>query len=216
MKRVLSTAFAGVGALSVIFACSSDPEAPLGSGAIDAASADTAAVSDDAAAVEDTGSTAKDAGTDGPGATGKTSVVVTIKNVSRTVVRAQFGKSAADAAKESFHTESHEGGDAACPTQASPTPKRTLIVSGVPRGAPGTKFTKSDGVSAAFFDFTGYQLGNVPLVKASAVTVTIVAIDVGASTTDGAGLVEIDVDATFPDGTAKGRVAATYCASLSD
>jgi hypothetical protein len=137
-----------------------------------------------------------------------TSVDVAIGGVSRTLERAQFGRSKSDAG-ETLYIEAHEGGDPACPTEATPTPKRTVIISGVPRGAVGTVYTKADGIAVSFLDFTGDQLGGKPISKASAATVTIIAVD-------GATSVELEVDATFAEGTAKGRVYATYCESLSD
>jgi hypothetical protein len=135
-----------------------------------------------------------------------TSVDVVIGGVSRTLERAQFGRSKDDAG-ETLYIEAHEGGDPACPTESTPTPKRTVIVSNVPLGAAGTVYTKADGIAVSFLDFTGDQLDGKPLSKATAATVTIVAIESMS--------VELDVDATFAEGTAKGRLYAEHCESLN-
>ena len=134
-----------------------------------------------------------------------TSAQVVINGVTRTLERAQFGVTKSDG---SLYIEAHEGGVAACPE--TETPKRTLIISGVTKGAPGQTFTKSDGVTVSLLDFTGDQITSTPpSAKATAATITIVALDGEAS-------VEIEVDATFAEGTAKGRVYATYCAAMSE
>jgi hypothetical protein len=140
----------------------------------------------------------------------KTNAVVTIEGVTRTLERAQFGLDA----NGTFHIEAHEGGDPKCPDQTSPSPKRTLILTGVKHAAPGTKESKADGVNASFLDFVGDQLPEgTPFTKATAITVEIVAIKgaAGAETE-----VELEVDATFAEGTVKGRVFAELCQSLSE
>lgn len=146
----------------------------------------------------------KDATPAGLAPTRKTTAVLTINSVVRTLERAQFGFDS----DGTYHVEAHEGGDPKCPDEHSPSPKRTLIVSGVKAADPGTKETKPD-VSAAFLDFAGDQIADGMPAKASAVTVEIVAIE---GTTE----IEIEVTATFPSGTAKGRVFAEFCQSLSE
>lgn len=129
-----------------------------------------------------------------------------INDVSRTLDRAQFGVTK-EAGGETLYIEAHEGGVAACPE--SETPKRTLIIDGVPKGAPGDRFTKDDGIKVSFFDFEGAQITTPnPLITATAVTVTVVALDDKAS-------VELEVDATFDQGTVKGRVYGAYCEAMS-
>ncbi len=212
MKLRLALALAVVG---VIVACSSEDPKETGGTTADAG-IDVTTTEDASTSNEDTGAPVQDSGSDAPASTGQTSVVVTLNNVSRTLVRAQFGKSVPDATQETFYVEAHEGGDPACPTQSSPTPKRTLIVANIPRGNVGSVYTKADGIAATFFDFTNDQLPGVAPTKASALTLTIVKIDVGASPSDGSSLVEFELDATFAEGTMKGRIAATYCKSLDD
>jgi hypothetical protein len=139
--------------------------------------------------------------------TGKpTAIDARLGGVTRSLDRAQFGNESEDGGNR-VRLEAHAGGDPACPTPSSPTPDRTLVVANVPRAAPGTSFTHEDGVRASYFDFAGDQIPSVPLSRASAVTITIAYSD--------AELFEIDVDATFPEGTVKGHAAASFCASLS-
>lgn len=142
--------------------------------------------------------------------TRKTTAVVVIQNVTRTLERAQFGRDA----DGTFHIEAHEGGDPKCPDSMSPSPKRTFIVSAVKNAPAGTKQSKAEGVGGSFLDFAGDQLPEgTPFTKATAIMVEIVAIKgaKGAETE-----VELEVDATFAEGTIKGRVFAEYCQSLSE
>ncbi len=135
-----------------------------------------------------------------------TNVETKINGVSRTLDRAQFGVTK-EASGETLYLEAHEGGVPACPE--SETPKRTLIIDGVPKGAPGDRFTKDDGIKVSFLDFEGAQITTPnPLISATAATVTIVALDDKAS-------LELEVDATFDQGTVKGRVYGAYCAAMS-
>ena len=140
--------------------------------------------------------------------TKRTSLEVTIGDVARTLDRGEFVREKGDAG-EVLYIEAHEGGDPGCPAYSSAT-KRTLIVSDLPIGAPGDVFTKADGITVGLLDFEGDLLqGGGPVADATAVTITFVAID-------GTSSVEIEVDATFDQGTAKGRIYATPCESLSN
>ncbi len=134
-----------------------------------------------------------------------TSTEVIIGGVARTLVRAQFGITKKD---DTFYVEAHEGGVMECPEKE--TPKRTLVVSGVPKGAPGTTFTKADGVAVSLLDFTGDQITTEPpIASATTVSVTLVASEDETS-------VDLEVDASFADGTAKGHIHATYCVAMSE
>lgn len=164
----------------------------------------------------DASSVPNDAATnaDAPASTGETEVDAKIGGVARSLDRAQFGTETDDAGKPRAHVEAHLGGDPACPSSdpdaaAGAQPQYTLVVSNLPRGTAGETFTKADdGVTAAYFDFVGDQLtGPKPLTQATAVRVTIVATSATAF--------EFDVEATFAEGTVKGRIAADFCQSLS-
>lgn len=116
--------------------------------------------------------------------------------------RAQHGRAGADR----VYLEAHSGGDPACPTMMSPSPRRTLVVSGVRVGT--AVQTEADGVTAALLDFTG-ELVSAPIVRATAVRVTPRAINPGTS-------VSLEINATFPGGTITGSVVAPHCDSLDE
>ncbi|MBX3227117.1 MAG: hypothetical protein KIT84_35725 [Labilithrix sp.] len=121
--------------------------------------------------------------------------------------RAQFGVTTAEDG-DTFHIEIHEGGEAKCPDESTPSPARTLLLTGVKRDvAAGAKLTEADGLSATYLDFAGELVKDQPFVRASAIAVTVVAVSETS--------VELEVEATFPDGTAKGRLHADFCSSLS-
>lgn len=205
--------------LALVVACTTTREVhiPVSStpGAPDAST--TTGDDDDDVEVVPSKDAGKDSGRDGGDAspsgltpTRKTTAVVTINGVKRTLERAQFGLDA----DGTFHIEAHEGGDPACPDQTSPSPKRTVIISGVKSAAPGTKQTKAEGANATFLDFVSDQLPEgTPFTKGTAVTIEIVAIEgaAGAETE-----VELEIDATFAEGSVEGRVFAEFCQSLSE
>ena len=160
-----------------------------------------------------------DGGTDGASSSGTcegtcktTSLVVDIGGKKRTLVRAQFGTQPGDGGTE-LHTESHLGGQVACPSASSPSPDYTLIVTSVPRGAAGKKLSDRDGITGAFFDFKG-DLGLAApsgITKALGVTVTVVGEDPATPPA----WVALDVIAAFTEGEVRGHLYAEYCDSLS-
>lgn len=147
-----------------------------------------------------------------------TSLVVDIGGKKRTLVRAQFGTQQGDGGLASggraeLHTESHLGGQAACPSASSPSPDYTLIVSSVPRGAAGMKLSDRDGITSAFFDFKG-DLGLAApsgITKALGVSVTVAGEDPATPPA----WVALDVVAAFTEGEVKGHLYAEYCGSLT-
>ncbi|MDB4932345.1 MAG: hypothetical protein JWM10_4829 [Myxococcaceae bacterium] len=104
--------------------------------------------------------------------------------------------------------EAHSGGDPACPTMSSPTPRRTLALRNLRATAEATPQTQADGLTAILFDFGG-DLTSAPLVRASAVRVV-------PSSYLANGSVSFEVTATFPEGTITGTVVAPHCDSLDD
>lgn len=139
----------------------------------------------------------------------KTALSATFGGSSRPLDRAQFGLDEVDAGP-SFHVEAHQGGIPECPTENSPSPDRTIVFVGVPRGGAGSVATTADGVRATYLDFKGDHITE-PLVRATAVTVTVVARDAS----EPPAWVAFDVSATFENGSVRGHVYATFCQSLS-
>lgn len=140
----------------------------------------------------------------------KTALVATFGALTRTLDRAQFGTQEGDAGAQ-LHTESHLGGAPECPSQTSPTPGYTLLVSRIPRGAAGGAASEKDGVTSAFFDFKG-DLSLPPFTRAKSVTLTALVEDQATPPAWAA----FDVIATFAEGSVTGHVYAAYCASLTE
>lgn len=117
-----------------------------------------------------------------------------------------------------IHLEVHEGGDPGCPTQASPTPKHTLVVAGLPAALPATPLTEADDLSATLLDFDGALLPMDIATQATAITITPVDSSICTACVgqgpDPSGFVSVDFDATFPEGTIAGHIYATHCESL--
>jgi len=207
MKRfVFAAATLGIAA---VFACSSSTQQGVVQPVADAAPGDDAGPTDSATASDTATGTDGSSSSTCEGACKTTSLVADFGGKTRTLVRAQHGTQAGDAGSE-FHVEGHLGGAPECPTQNSPSPEYTVIVTSIPRGRVG-KLTEADGIKGAFFDFKG-DLGLPPIAKSTKAEVTIVAVD---SATPPA-WVAMDVSVTFPEGTVKGHLYAAHCTSLDE
>lgn len=143
----------------------------------------------------------------------KTTATATLGGKTIAFERAQFGV-VTDAAGSVVQIELHEGGEAACPTEASPTPLRTLILAGLKLPlAPSTR-TYADGVRATLLDFKGDVLEGPGPARATAVTVTIRAARVRADAFAEGDSIVLDLSATYAEGSVAGRVVAARCASM--
>ncbi len=116
--------------------------------------------------------------------------------------RAQHG----NAGSATLRVEAHLGGNPACPDPRSPTPRRTLVLTGIRATADATPQTEAEGVRATLFDFAG-ELVTAPLLRATAVRVVP-----RGWTRDG--YVSLDVRVTFPGGAITGGLFAPHCPSL--
>lgn len=114
--------------------------------------------------------------------------------------RAQYGVNS----PTSLRVEAHFGGSPECPSMTSPTPRRTLVLSGVRPTADATP--QESGVTASLFDFGG-DLTSAPIARASSVRVVSRGYQAD-------GYVSLEVTATFDEGTITGGVFATHCDSL--
>jgi hypothetical protein len=181
---------------------------------------DAAAPVPDAQAAEDAGQISADAGTDAKapadGATGlpstcdascqKLVLAVLVGPKTDTFARAQFGFNA----DGTLQVEAHKGGDAACPTQSSPTPDFTAVIANVP--FPTSAAPVSSGVTVSFLDFKG-DLTDKPVLKAKTVTLTPVAAPADAK---GATFIAFDISAVLDNGQVDGHVYATHCPSMDE
>lgn len=117
--------------------------------------------------------------------------------------RAQHGR----AGSTGIYLEAHFGGDPACPTMGSPTPRRTLVISGVRTDLRGAQ-TDATGVRVTLLDFGG-DLVSTPTARATRVELTPRDLAVGAT-------VRFDLRATFAGGEITGSVDAPWCMSLDE
>lgn len=122
--------------------------------------------------------------------------------------RAQFGWDKKGPTVVGITTEIHAGGSPACPTQSSPTPDRTLVVSGITVGSEGRTLTLADGIAVTLLDFKE-ALTKKPLDKATQVKLTVIAME-GTPPEN----VAFDLEATFEEGTIKGHVFAQHCTTM--
>lgn len=194
---------------ATVWACSSDegaassPSSPDGGGAVEE---------------EDGGTTSKP---DASGAVDAGPVTATCEAACKTTDakaaflstqpfdRAQFGVETTDGGSPQYYVEAFGGGDPQCPGPSTPDPKRVFIVTKVPRGSSKQVFTKAaDGITGALVDLEGNLLATPKPESATAMTLTLVAVDPAASSS----WIAFDVDATFPTGTIKGHFYATRCA----
>jgi hypothetical protein len=188
-------------------ACSSTSDAPSDA-STEASATDASTSQPDTGTTSDANPTAQDAGcTD---SCQKLTLTATYGTKASTFERAQFGYDKTGGKVSGLTTEAHVGGAPECPTQDSPTPKRTLIVSGIPLGSAGKTLTKADGIAVTLLDFEGL-LTSKPLDKATVAKVTVVYLP-GDAPENAA----FDVEATFDQGEVKGHAYASHCATMDE
>lgn len=207
-------------ALSVVFpACSDDNGSPADAG-VDVSLVDLAPSPDqtlDSTAPGDTVGSGLPTGCSD--ACAQQTLSATFGAVTEPLARGVYGVDRDARGNPGVYVEAHHGGDPGCPEQTSPTPDRTLIISGLPLPASGTPITEADGLVVSLLDFKGTLIAS-PLAKATAASVTFVAADVCSacvgrpSPSDPDGFVALDLSATFPGGTVSGHVYAAHCDSL--
>jgi hypothetical protein len=171
-----------------IFSCQPVDPAPSDAG--------VTIVAEDAGTPVDAG--VVDAGT----TTTTTTLTMSVGNKTGPFTRAQHGLEPAGG----LYVEAHFGGAPACPTQTSPTPDRTLIISGLQPLTDGGVMTEADGVRVTLLDFTG-ALTTLPALKATTVRATAREMNPGVR-------VAFALEATFDGGTLTGTFSAEHCTSL--
>ncbi|MDP3504962.1 MAG: hypothetical protein Q8S33_31785 [Myxococcales bacterium] len=146
------------------------------------------------------GGGAADAGCTGPCAT--TDLVARFGTRVASFDRAQHGVEL----DGRLHVEAHAGGDPACPTMTSPTPLRTLVISGLRPLTDGGVLSFADGLRVSLLDFSG-AVTSAPLERALDARATARWIEPGT-------LVSFQLTATFDGGTLSGGFSAPHCTSL--
>lgn len=122
-------------------------------------------------------------------------------------------------AQPTLYLEALSGGFSGCPKQDSPTPDRSLLITGLRLPSSGT-LSEADGVTITLLDYRGTLLPAKPLSKATKITITYTAADVCPSCVgkpapaDPNGFIALDVNALFPQGQVYGHVYALHCDSL--
>jgi hypothetical protein len=133
--------------------------------------------------------------------------------------RAIYGLEKNAQGKWSIYIEALHGGFSGCPQQNSPSPDRTLIITGIPLPTGPTTLTHTQGLSVTLLDFEG-SLISLPVAKATSIQVSVVAANVctacvgQAPPADIDGFVALDLQATFAEGTVSGHLYAEHCDSL--
>jgi hypothetical protein len=164
-----------------------------------------------------------DALTDSAGCSGscaQQSLVATFGAAVEPFERSVYGLDQDAKGKAGIYLEAMHGGFSGCPEQSSPTPDRTLILSGLPLPTVGATVSKSDGLVVTLLDYKGTLLQGEPLSKATASKVTFTAAEVCVSCvgqtppSHPAGFVALELEATFDEGTVKGHLYARHCDSL--
>lgn len=130
--------------------------------------------------------------------------------------QAFFGLETEDQVNWSLYAELYRGGADGCPSQESPTPDYTLIISNWPLEA--IELSEEDGLSATLLDFSGDLLGGQLFVKAEQISLRRVdacASCVNWPTPEAAdGHVVVELNARFPGGSVNGLLRASHCDSL--
>ena len=109
-----------------------------------------------------------------------------------------------------LYIELYRGGEAGCPSQASPTPAQTLIIAGVPIFANRDDLSAADGITSSLLDFAGDLTAVLAPSSATSIALQPTALSLTAPR-----LVAFDFEGAYEnDLSAAGHVYATHCASL--
>ncbi|CAN0560658.1 unnamed protein product, partial [Laminaria digitata] len=117
-----------------------------------------------------------------------------------------------------LHLEATSGGADGCPTEASPSPDWTLVLAGLT--LPLGRDPVVQGLSVSFLDFSGRFLTGTPITRSTTRSVQALAANlcpecVGMSApAHPEGLVSLNLQASFAEGSIAGQVFATHCDSL--
>lgn len=139
--------------------------------------------------------------------------VLTVGEDERRLERAYYGFSDTPDGSVEIYIEAYRGGVEGCPTQDSPTPDQTLVISGVPvppPGEPGTVDT-SAGLGVSLLDFEGIA---APVTRADTATLTWGKVSICPECTeqDDTGFVSFELEAQFgTEATLQGQLYATHC-----
>lgn len=157
-----------------------------------------------------------DAGVQCTGMCQVTSATAQFGSTQRPFDRAQFGFTSpmnSVSGGWEIHLEMHGGGSPECPEQSSPTPDRTVVISGLKLPLTPTVYAADGGVKATLFDFDG-DLTSAPLLRAMQTQLEVVAAHACESCPSAERFIAFEVMAVFDGGTVSGHVYGTHCGSL--
>lgn len=203
--------------ISLLFACDAQPPAQsLDSGVSPVMPVDAGAETDGGADAGDT------AFTECTGACRETTLIASLGAKTAPFERVQFGFTSpaqSSAGEWELYVEAHAGGASACPDQSSPSPDRTIVISGVALPEEGIRQTRDGGLSTVLLDFSG-ELTDEPFVRAQAVTLMPSAANLCPGCVQDGGspqaqVFAFELDAELPDGGAiTGHGFAEHCPSM--
>ena len=120
-----------------------------------------------------------------------------------------------------IYIESYVDGSSGCPSQNSPTPAMTLIVSGLAVPSTTKPLTQAD-VTVKLLDFDGSTLGEGNLIAdPTSVSLTPKGLSVcetclGDPNQSDQGFVSLNMKLAFDGGTIEGQLYATHCDSMDE
>lgn len=153
----------------------------------------------------------------------QTTASATFGNKSASFQNVRFGLLAASRTSSKtieMQMEAFNGGTSGCPEMDSPTPKQTLIISGInPTTSTKTPITEKDGVVIKLIDYDGSLLSDDLFVDATSFTLTPVAANVCTSCLatqdpDTDSFLTFDAQINFDGGQITGRFYGQHCDSM--
>ena len=144
-------------------------------------------------------------------------------NKSATFQNVRFGLLAASRTSSKtieMQLEAFNGGTSGCPEMNSPTPKQTLIVSGLSGAiSSSTPITEKDGVIIKLIDYDGSLLNDELFVDATSFTLTPVAANIcttclSTQEPDTDSFLTFDAQINFDNGQITGRFYGQHCDSM--
>ena len=136
-----------------------------------------------------------------------TAVTLTYRGHTEILDQAWLGYTRVGGEITELYLELHRGGVDGCPTESSPSPDQTIVISGFEGTAPGTR-ELADGIRASFFDFEGIFREELAPASATESEIALTHVDLDAGEVVGT------VALQFDEGSATGPIVAAHCASL--
>lgn len=153
----------------------------------------------------------------------KTALNAKFNGTEAPLTKAFYGLSAAtttDSGAPELYLELFEADFEGCPVQDSPTPKRTIILTGIKLPVEQGTLTQDDGVKGKLLDYDGVLLGDGLFADPTSATVDLMSAQLCLeclgmpAPSHEEGFVSFDLNLQFEGGTIAGHVYATHCDSM--